>query len=55
MAIFFLQKFGIFSVITDSFLVEKLETLKVARRNDGKKLLNLDSQDSIHFGVFQVA
>ena len=52
---FFLQKFVIFNMITDSFLVDKWETLEHASRYVCKNLLNLDCQDSIHFGLFQVA
>ena len=55
MATFFLQKFVIFNMITDSFLVQKWGTLEVATRYDWKNLLNLGCQDSIHFGIFQVA
>ena len=55
MARFFPLKFAISNVITDSFLVKKRETLKVARRNDCKNLLNLCCQDSISFGIFQVS
>ena len=51
---FFLQKFVIFNMMTDSSLVEKLGTLERARRYICKELLNLDCQDSIRFGVFQV-
>ena len=49
---FFLQKFFIFNMITDSYLVEKRELLEVSRKVN---LLNLVCQDSIFFGIFQVA
>ena len=52
---FFLQKFVIFNMITDSFLVEKLETSERTRSYVGKNLLNSDCQDSIRFGMFQAA
>ena len=52
MGIFFLQKVVIFNMITDSFLVEKWETLERARRYVSKNLLNLDCQDSICFAFF---
>ena len=42
-------------MITDYFLVEKWETLERERRYICKNLLNLDFQDSICFGIFQVA
>ena len=42
-------------MITDSFLAEKRGTLERARRYVCKNLLNLDGQDSICFGIFQVA
>ena len=48
------QKFVIFNMIIDSFLVEKWETLEVARRYDWIHLLHLGCQDSIRFGIFQV-
>ena len=48
---FFLQKFAIFNMITDSFLVEKRGILERARRYGCKNLLNLDCQDSIRFGI----
>ena len=54
MAKFFLQKFVIFSMITDSFLVEIRGALERATRYVFKKLLNLDCQHSIRFGIFQV-
>ena len=55
MAKFFLQKFVIFNMITDSFLVEKWGTLERARRYVWKNLLNLDCQDSVRFNIYQVA
>ena len=51
---FLLQKFFIFNVITDCFLVQKLRTLEHARKYICKILRNLDCQDSICFGIFQV-
>ena len=39
----------------DSFWVKKWGKLERARRYVYKNLLNLDCQDSIHFGIFQVA
>ena len=48
----FLQKFDIFNMITDSFLVEKWGTLEPARKHVCKNLLNLDCQGSIRFGIF---
>ena len=55
MAKFFLQKFVIFNMITDPFLVEKWGTSVGARRYTCKNLLNLDCQDSIRISIFQVA
>ena len=55
MAQFFLQKFVIFNVITDSVLVEEWRTLERAWRYVCKNLLNIDSQYSIRFGIYQVA
>ena len=55
MAKFFLQEFVIFNLIIDSFLVEKWGTLERAMRYVYKNLLNLDCQDSIRFGIYQVA
>ena len=55
MAEFFLQKFVIFNVITDSFLVEEWGTLEDARKYVCNNVLNLDCQESIRFGIFQVA
>ena len=55
MAKFFLQMFLIFNMIPDSFLVEKWGALERVRRYIYKNLLNLNCQDSIHFGIFQVA
>ena len=52
---FFLQKFVIFNMITDSFLAEKRGTSERAKRFACKNLSNLDCQDSIHFGIFPVA
>ena len=49
MTIFFLQKFVNFSMIADSFLVEKWGTLEHAKRYVCKNLLNLDCQDSVCF------
>ena len=43
------------NMITDSSLVQKWPTLDRARRHVSKNLLNLDCQDSIRFGIFQVA
>ena len=54
MAKFFPQKFVIFSMITDSFLVEIRGALERARRYAFKNLLNLYCQNSIRFGIFQV-
>ena len=50
----FPSKVFLFNKITDSFLVEKWGTLECARRYVCKNLLNLDFQDSICFGIFQV-
>ena len=55
MARFFLQKFVIFNMITDSFLIEKWGALERARRNVWINLPNLDCQDSIRFNIYQVA
>ena len=55
MANFVLQKFVIFNMITDSFLVEKWGTLERAKRNVCKSLLDLDCQGSIRLGMFYVA
>ena len=55
MARFSLQKFHIFNMITDAFLVEKWGTLERARRHVCKNTLNLDCRDSNCFGIFQVA
>ena len=51
---FFLQKFVIFNMVTDSFLVEKCGTLKRASRYVSKNLLNLDCQNSICFGIIKL-
>ena len=51
---FFLQKFVIFNTITDSFSVEKWETLELVRRYVCENLLNLNCHCSIRFGIFQV-
>ena len=48
----FLHKFFTFNMITDSFFVDKWETLEIARKSDCKNLLNLGCQDSIHFSIF---
>ena len=55
MAEFFLQKFVIFNMITDSFLVEEWGTLEDARKYVCNDVLNMDCQESIRFGIFQVA
>ena len=55
MARFFLQKFVIFNMITDSFLIEKWGALERARRNVWINSSNLDCQDSIRFNIYQVA
>ena len=55
MAKLFLQKFVISSIFTDQFLAGKWRTIERARRYVYKNLLNLDSQDSIRFGIYQVA
>ena len=55
MAKLFLQKFVIFNMITNPFLVEKWGTLERARRYVCKNLLNLDCQDSVCFNIYQVA
>ena len=55
MAKFFLHKFVIFNMNSDSFLIEKSGTLEIARRYDCKNLLNLGCQESIRFDIFQVA
>ena len=47
--------FVIFNMILGSFLVERWGTLERPRRYAYKKLSNLDCQDSIRFGIFQVA
>ena len=52
---FLFQKVFIFNMTTDSFLVEKRETLEHVKRYVWKNSLNLDCQDSISFGIFQVA
>ena len=44
-----------FSIVTDSFLVEKWGTLERVMGYVCKNLLNLECHDSIHFGNFQVA
>ena len=54
MAKYFHQKFGIFNMITDSFLVEEWATLERARRYVCKNLLNLDCQYSIRFDIFKL-
>ena len=54
MAIFFLQKFVTFNMITDSLLVEKWGTLERARRYVCKNLLNVDCQDSICSAFFKL-
>ena len=50
---FFLQKFVISNMITDSFLVEKWGTER-ARRHVSKNLLNLDCQDRIRFDIYNL-
>ena len=55
MAKFFLQKFVIFNMITDDILVEKMGTFERARRHVWKSLLNLDSEVSTPFAIFQFA
>ena len=55
MAKLFLQKFVISNIFTDSFLAEKWRAIERARRYVSKNLINLDSQDSIRFGIYQVA
>ena len=55
MAKFFLQKFVIFNMITDSFLAKQRGALQRARRQVCENLLNSDCQDSVRFGIFQVA
>ena len=50
-----IQKFVIFNVITNSILVEKLGKLERAKNYVYKNLSNVDSQDSICFGIYQVA
>ena len=55
MAKLFLQKFVISNIFTDYFLAGKWRTIEHARRYVYKNLLNLDSQDSIRFGIYQVA
>ena len=50
MAVFFLH----FQYITDSFLVEKWETLERARRYVWKSLSNLDCLDGICFAFFKL-
>ena len=54
MAEFFLQKFVIFNVKTDSILVEKWGILEVAWTSDWNNLLDLGCQNIIRFGIFQV-
>ena len=51
----FKQMFVIFNMITDSFLVEKRETLERAIKYVCKNLLCFDCQDSIRFGIYQDA
>ena len=51
----FLQKLITSSIITDSFLVEKFGKFEHVRRYVCKNLLNLDYQESIRFGIFQVS
>ena len=46
--------FFIFNMITDSFLVEKWETLERARRYVWKSLSNLDCLDGICFAFFKL-
>ena len=55
MANFVLQRFVIFNMITDSFLVEKWGTLERAKTYVCKSLLDLDCQGSIRLGMFYVA
>ena len=42
-------------MIADYFLVEKWGTLERERKYVYKNVLNLDCQDSIRFGIYQVA
>ena len=50
------QNFSVKSLFQyDSFLVKKWGKLERARRYVYKNLLSLDCQDSIRFGIFQVA
>ena len=51
----FLQKLITFNIITDSFLVEKFGKFEHVRRYVCKNLLNLDYQESIRFGIFQIS
>ena len=54
MAEFFLQKFVIFNVKTDSILVEKWGILEVAWTCDWNNLLDLGCQNIIRFGIFKL-
>ena len=47
---FSFQKFSIFNMITDSFLIGKWETIERAKR-----YVYLDFQGSVRFSTFQVA
>ena len=51
----FKEMFVIFNMITNSFLVEKRGTLERAIKYVCKNLLYFDCQDSIRFGIYQVA
>ena len=52
MAKFFIQKFVIFNMTTAFFLVEKWGTCKEIHM---QKLLNLNFQDRVCFGIYEVA
>ena len=50
----FLHSFINLNIISDSFFSRGMGALKHARRYACKNVLNLDCQDSIHFGIYQV-
>ena len=52
---FFLQMFVVFNMITDYFLVEKRGTLEHAIKYVCKNILYFYCQESIRFGIYQVA
>ena len=52
---FSIQKFVIFNMITEFFLVEKWGPLERGRRYGCKNLLNLDYEDGIRSAIYQAA